>query len=334
MKNRFDYLKIISIVLVIIIIISACIIFLRIWENNHDIFSGTVIKDGIVKYQGNEYELDPNVESYLLIGLDKYTGAASSDSHASGIQADFLMVLVFNNATKQYTALQINRDTVTKVNMLSIGGTAVVASYDRQIALSYAYVEDDNAKIRCGNTKDSVQHLLKGVKIDHYFAITMDGVIALNDLVGGVDLIVLDDFSGVDDSLIKGESITLMGDQALTYVRARKGLEDSSNIARMERQKQYISSLYEKLKSCIKENDTFSLMLAEQMSAHTVYDISEQKIQKLSEKYADYEFLGIKTFRGESKVNDGFMEFHPDEDSVWEIILDLFYNLKINMRPH
>ena len=330
MNNSIDYLKIVSIVLVIVIIISAGVILLRLWENNNNYFQGAVVKDDIVKYQGIEYELNDNVESYLLIGLDKYTGADKADSHKSGIQADFLIVLVFDNETKQCAALQINHDTVTKVNMLSIGGTAVVASYNTQIALSYAYVEDDNAKIRCGNTKDSVQYLLNGVQIDHYFAITMDGVVALNDLVGGVEVLVMDDFSGIDDTLVQGENITLRGEQALRYVRARKGMEDSSNIARMERQKQYVRALYEKLELCLKENEMFTVKLAEQMSEHSVYDISEQKIQRLSEKYSDYEFLGIKSFEGESTVVDGFMEFHPNADSVWETVLSLFYKPKVD----
>lgn len=330
MNNSIDFLKIVSIVLVIVIIISAGLILLRLWENNNDYFQGAVVKDETVKYQGKEYDLNPSVESYLLIGLDKYTDADSADSHESGIQADFIIVLVFDNESKQCTALQINRDTVTKVNMLSIGGSAVIASYDKQIALSYAYVEDDNAKIRCGNTKDSVQYLLNGVKIDHYFAITMDGLVTLNDLVGGVDVLVLDDFSGIDDTMVKGETITLRGEQALRYVRARKGMEDSTNVARMERQKQYIRALYEKLELCLSEDETFPVTLLEKMSDHTVYDITEQKIQKLSERYSNYEFAGIKTFDGESRVVDGFVEFHPDADSVWEIVLSLFYKPKSN----
>ena len=330
MNNSIDFLKIVSIVLVIVIIISAGLILLRLWENNNDYFQGAVVKDETVKYQGKEYDLNPSVESYLLIGLDKYTDADSADSHESGIQADFIIVLVFDNESEQCTALQINRDTVTKVNMLSIGGSAVIASYDKQIALSYAYVEDDNAKIRCGNTKDSVQYLLNGVKIDHYFAITMDGLVTLNDLVGGVDVLVLDDFSGIDDTMVKGETITLRGEQALRYVRARKGMEDSTNVARMERQKQYIRALYEKLELCLSEDEMFPVTLLEKMSDHTVYDITEQKIQKLSERYSNYEFAGIKTFDGESRVVDGFVEFHPDADSVWEIVLSLFYKPKSN----
>ncbi len=38
-----------------------------------------------------------------------------------------------------------------------------------------------------------------------------------------------------------------MGNHALTYVRTRGGLEDSSNLRRMERQRQYLIALQKKL---------------------------------------------------------------------------------------
>jgi len=333
MNNKIDYLKVIAIVLVIIIIISASLILIRIWEGNRGVFPELKPHDGRVRYQGVEYELKENVESFLLLGLDKYEDAVSSDSHESGIQTDFVMVVVFNNDTKQCTAIQINRDTMTKVNMLSIGGTAVVDTLTKQVALAYNYVDDDNEKIKCGNTLDSVEYILKGVEIDHYFSMTMDGVIKLNDLLGGVEVEVLDDFTGIDDTLIKGERVVLTGEQALRYVRARQGLEDSTNVARMERQKQYIKALREKLDSCIVEDETFTLNLIEEISEYVVYDVSEQKLQTLIEKFDDYEFLGIRTIEGETRSGEKFLEFYPDEDSVWKVVLDLFYDPIKSGRP-
>ena len=81
----------------------------------------------------------------------------------------------------------------------------------------------------------------------------------LNDLVGGVTLEVLDDFSGIDDTLVQGETVTLKGQQALTYVRSRGGLEDSTNLHRMERQRQYLSALQGQLSSKAQSDDGFTL---------------------------------------------------------------------------
>ena len=57
--------------------------------------------------------------------------------------------------------------------------------------------------------------------IDHYVALSMDAVPVINDAVGGVAVRCMDDLTAYDPSLTEGAEITLMGDQALYYVRAR-----------------------------------------------------------------------------------------------------------------
>ena len=51
-------------------------------------------------------------------------------------------------------------------------------------------------------------------------------------------------------------------------------------------------------------------------------------MQQFAEKFGAYEFLGIREMEGESKVGAEFMEFYPDEDFVWELVIDLFYRPK------
>ena len=211
MKTKNNYLKYIAIALVIVFLIAAAFLLLEVWENRQGKYPVSSTEDGVVEYNGKEYVLKDNIETFLVLGLDKYEDSDSADSHESGVQTDFLMLFVFDNETKQSTAIHINRDTMTKVNKLSVGGTSVVETYVKQIALAYNYVNDDNDKIRCRNTKDSVEYLLNGIKVDHYFALTLDAVAASCDLVGGVEITVLDDFTGIDDELIKGEKITLIG---------------------------------------------------------------------------------------------------------------------------
>ena len=67
-------------------------------------------------------------------------------------------------------------------------------------------------------------------------------------MVGGVTLTVTSDFSAIDPHLVEGETITLYGDQALTYVRSRYNIDDETNLARMARQRQYLAALEEKLR--------------------------------------------------------------------------------------
>lgn len=325
METKSNTKKYIAIVLACIFLISAALLLVEMWDSKRGLFPEVNLGDDTISYKGKKYIRKDQIETFLVLGLDKYEGAHSSDSHESGVQADFLMLFVFDNEKETCTALQINRDTMTKINRLAVGGTAVVDTYTRQIALAYNYVEDDNDKIRCRNTKDSVEYLLHGIEVDHYLAVTMDAVPAINDLVGGVEVTVLDDFSGIDDKLIQGETVTLMGEQALRYVRSRKGLDDSTNNARMKRQQQYIHALYEKLSVKADESDEFTIQAIATVDEYVVYDSSNHKMQKMAEKFEDYEFLGIKKFEGELKNGEEFVEFYPDEDSVWEILIELFY---------
>lgn len=325
MSSKKKYLRYAALALALVFFITAGLLLLRQWEKGRGLFGGSDVETGVVTHKGQEYVRNENIETFLVLGLDKYAGADASDAHGVGVQADFLMLFVFDNEAKQCTALHINRDTMAEVNQLAIGGTAVVATHTAQIALAYNYVQDDNDKIRCGNTKDAVEKLLHDVPVDHYLSLTMDFVPAINDLVGGVEVTVLDDFTGVDDTLVKGETVTLMGEQALRYVRTRYGLEDSSNSTRMVRQRQYISALYDKVVSRMASDDEFILDMAVLTDSYLVYDSSDRKMQQFAEKFGAYEFLGIREMEGESKVGAKFMEFYPDADALWETVIDLFY---------
>ena len=325
MKTKNNYLKYIAIALVIVFLIAATFLLLEVWENREGRFPVSVTEDGVVEYNGKKYEQKENIETFLVLGLDKYEGSDSADSHESGVQADFLMLFVFDNETKQCTAIHINRDTMTRVNKLAVGGSTVAETYTKQIALAYNYANTDNDKIKCRNTKDSVEYLLYGVKVDHYLSLTMDAVPVSCDLVGGVEVTVLDDFTGIDETLVKGEKVTLTGEQALRYVRTRYGLEDSTNSTRMARQQQYIDALYEKINSRIEADDEFLVKFVDTMDDYVVYDSSDQKMLKFAEKFDDYEFLGTKEIKGESKLGEEFVEFYPDEESIWDLIIDLFY---------
>lgn len=321
------YTKYVVIVFAVIFLISAILLFLELWERHHGEFSGSVTENDIIEYEGQKYSPKKGIETFLVMGLDKFQGMSTADSHESGVQADFLMLFVLDNEAQSCSAIHINRDTMVDVNRLAIGG-AKVDTFTKQIALAYNYVADDNDKVRCRNTKDSVESLLKGIKIDHYLSLTMDSVAVINDLVGGVEVTVLDDFSAVDSSLVQGEQIVLNGQQALRYIRSRYGLENSDNIARMARQRQYINALYDKAVSCINDDEDASIEWIDAMDEYVVYDSSDYKMRKLAEKFGIYEFLGIREIEGHAKNGEEFVEFYPDEDSLMKTVTELFYSPK------
>ena len=115
----------------------------------------------------------------------------------------------------------------------------------QQIALAHAY--GNGREQSCENNVKAVSMMLDDQPIDGYFSLNMGGIGVLVDLIGGVTLTITSDFSAVDPSLVEGETVTLDGEQALAYVRSRKDVDDQTNLARMERQRQFLKAFEEQI---------------------------------------------------------------------------------------
>lgn len=317
--------KIILIGVIVVSLVTAGFFLLRRWENNRGDFPEHETLAEVLEHDGVEYVLRENVETFLVLGLDKFDGASSADSYNNDKQADFLMLFVFDNDAKRYTAIHINRDTMVEMNVLGVAGNKVDTVY-KQIALSHTY--GNGRDVSCHNTANSISSLLLGVKVSHYASLTMDSVAVMNDLVGGVEVLIEDDFTGIDDTLVKGETVRLKGDQALNYVRTRQGLEDSSNSTRMQRQQQYINALCDALSKCAEEDDEFIVDVSVKMSDYLISDRSVTQLQDLANKFSQYEFTGVESLEGESVLGKEFMEFYPNQESVKDMVIELFYEPK------
>ena len=323
--NKKKYMKYGIIALSIVFLISVALILIDVWEKNLGLFPGQAMEDEKLTYNGEDFVLRDNIETFLVMGLDKNEGTAVVDSYNNDQQADFLMLFVFDNEAKTTSVIHINRDTMADVNVLGVAGNRV-GVVKKQIALAHTY--GNGRDVSCRNTADAVSKLLLGVKVNHYISLSMDSVAVINDLVGGVEVTVLDDFTGIDDTLIKGEEVKLVGDQALVYIRTRYGLEDSTNSTRMIRQRQYVNALYEKFVGCIEADESFVVEATLEMSDYIVSDRSVTQLQELARKFSEYEFLGIESIEGESVVGDEFMEFYVDEDSILDVVVKNFYEPK------
>ena len=327
-KKRNDKRKLmrgLAVALLAVFLLTGAFLLLELWEKRQSIFPEQKTENTVYEYNGVEYVKNEDVESFLILGLDKFEDAINNDSYNNDQRADFLMLLVFDNSEKKFTAVHLNRDTMVNMNVLGVAGQKI-GTVNKQLALAHTY--GNGRDVSCRNTVDAVSELLNGVKVNHYLSITMDAVPILNDLLGGVEVTVLDDFSGIDDTLIKGETVTLHGDHALTYVRERYGLEDSSNSTRMVRQRQYMTAVYDKAMLEIENDDNFVIEASSKLADYIVSDRSVNQLQEIAKKLSQYKFTEIETLKGESVVKDGLMEFRPDADSIDKIVFELFYKKK------
>lgn len=327
-KKRNDKRKLmrgLAVALLAVFLLTGAFLLLELWEKRQSIFPEQKTENTVYEYNGVEYVKNEDVESFLILGLDKFEDAINNDSYNNDQRADFLMLLVFDNSEKKFTAVHLNRDTMVNMNVLGVAGQKI-GTVNKQLALAHTY--GNGRDVSCRNTADAVSELLNGVKVNHYLSITMDAVPILNDLLGGVEVTVLDDFSGIDDTLIKGETVTLHGDHALTYVRERYGLEDSSNSTRMVRQRQYMTAVYDKAMLKIENDDNFVIEASSKLADYIVSDRSVNQLQEIAKKLSQYKFTEIEPLEGESVIKDGLMEFRPDADSIDKIVFELFYKKK------
>lgn len=317
--TRKKAIKVVALIILFAVLFLTAILCLSRWEKQHYQSGESTLSSNA---DGSAPALNENIETVLVMGIDKFEESIDNSSYNNNQQADFLMLLVLDNEKSTCTAIHLNRDTMAEVPVLGVAGQKI-GTQTEQIALAHTY--GSGKQDSCNNTVDAVSKLLGGVQIDHYISLTMDAVQELNDLVGGVEVTVLDDFTGIDETLKKGEKVTLKGEHALNYVRTRYGVGDSSNAQRMKRQAQYLEALYGKIKMCAEDDEKFIVDATLQISDYMVSDCTVNQLQDILEQISVYEFTEIRTIEGESVVGEEFMEFYADEDSIKSITSELFY---------
>jgi LCP family protein required for cell wall assembly len=260
----------------------------------------------------------------LVMGIDEYGVVQSSGGSSNPGAADMVTLLIFDEKNEQTRVLNLNRDTMLDVSVLGINGRKAGTTF-AQLAIAHTYgsgMEDS-----CENTRDTVSDFLYGITIDHYVSANMDAISLMNDAVGGVTVVVEDDFSNVDPSIPMGE-VTLNGQQAVSFVQTRRNLGDQLNISRMERQNTYASGFLKALRRKMDESTTFSLTLYEQVAPYIVTDCSTTVLTSMIDRYADYEIVEIVTPAGENVKGDEYYEFYVDAQQLDDLILRLFYEVK------
>ena len=277
-----------------------------------------------VKYNGEEHKVGGFVETYLLVGTDNADSGGSDlkiKRFYNHTQADFIVLLAVDEELGKITAIQINRDTMTDVPWLDVLGRPGGTKF-RQIALAYNSGSGGTDSLQ--NTANAVSRLLFGLPVDHSVAFTMAGINKLNDLVGGVTVQIEDDLTPVDPTLRKGSIVTLHGEQAEHFLRARMALGDDTNLAGMRRHREYIKGFVESAKNAIDANPEMFVHAADALSPYMVTEMTTDDLLHLCDRIQKYGIDSIKTADGELRMGE-YYEFYPDQDSLWDIVRGIFH---------
>ncbi len=277
----------------------------------------------VLTVDGRDYRMRDAVETYLIIGLDKFSTVKTDPlDYVNDQQSDFLLLLIADHDAETITALHINRDTMAEIQRYGLAGRKL-KSFIGQLALSHTFGSGGRDSARY--TAEAVSKLLYGVPMEHYSALMLDAVPALNDLVGGVSVYVEDDFGVASPELKQGTTVRLQGSQALTFIQARGSMQDKSNLNRMNRQRVYMQALYEQMTGQLKGDENFALRLATELSDYMISDLSVSELAELANMWKSYAFQGIETVAGEAVLGDVYIEFYHDADALLQQVLRLMF---------
>ncbi|MCI8269561.1 MAG: LCP family protein [Lachnospiraceae bacterium] len=283
-------------------------------------------RSGVMEYQGKTYRRSSYVKAILCMGVDRQGPMTDSTTATQGGQADGVFVLAQDTTRNTLKILMIPRDTMTEITLTDLSGN-VLGTDIQHLTLAYAY--GDGREESCERMAEAVSRLLGGLEMDHYLAADTDVIAMLNDAVGGVTVTI--PISGMeerDPAFVKGETVTLHGDQAEAFVRYRDISQSHSAITRMAQQQQYITQYFAALKKKSAKDSQIVVEIFDMIADHMVTDMGKEEYLKIAMDALNTGDLGADNFYtipGETVTTEVYDEFYADTEALMPMILDLFY---------
>lgn len=287
-----------------------------------------------IEIDGKTAAYKRNLTNILILGIDQPSGTKTqTTNYRNNGQADFLMLVTLDKEIHQVKFLQLDRDLMTDIKILSVLGQES-GTRRAQICLSHSF--GATSEQSCQLTVDAVSKFLFGIPIDHYVSINMNEVGKIADYFGGIPVTVMDDFSAVDPTLKKGERVLLKGEQANLFVRQRYGVSDETNQTRMLRHQEFINELIKKLKNESEKGQSAIESMYDALLPFLLTDMSQGRMINLASQARGYSVMPIVTLKGEHRISaDGFMEFEADrQDLIRRIQADFVSVLESTAIPH
>lgn len=271
---------------------------------------------------GTQYPYNRDLVNILVMGIDRASGEDRKLSLRSNGQADFLLLISIDEKRRTVNFLQIDRDTMAEVTMLTVLGQDAGTRL-AQICLAHGFggTRERSSQL----TLQAVERLLFGVHIDRFVSLNMYDIGAISGSLGGIPVMITQDMTAIDPSFIQGGEALLTGDLANRFVRQRYGVGDGSNQARMARQQAFMASFQGKLKAEIAKGQQAAGNFCDVLTPYLFTDLSKGYMVNLLYQTRDFQVGEIVTLNGVHRVGpSGFMEFYPDQSALQERIIERF----------
>lgn len=295
-------------------------------ESDKTVSEVEILEDNTVIYNNEKYVYNKNITSVLCIGIDKFK--FQSNSSGENGQADALFLAALDTKTGRSCIIPIPRDTMAEIDYYSQSGK-YIGIRRSQICLAYAY--GDGKHTSCENTAKAVSRMFYSIPVGSYIAIDMDAISVLTQKVGGVEVVVPEDMEIQKRYYKKGSKITLSGDMALDFVMKRNN-DITASLSRMSRQRQFIQQFSSRAIEKTKKDITAPIGLFKAIMPYMVTNLDVADVSFLTSCFIGSkagEKIEYKQILGKAQQPGEYVEYVYDPKSVYDIILDVYYN-KVN----
>lgn len=217
--------------------------FVAYWQLNGNITKEDV--SGLIKGPRPDKVVVPDAPkeplNILVMGSDERTGKAADNPDTAGRRSDTTILVHLAADRESATLVSIPRDTIVAIPECTREDGARVPERSAEM-INVAF---SDAGAAC--TIQTVERLT-GIYVDHHVVIDFRGFKDMVNALGGVRICLPQDVNDPDShlALSKGEHV-VKGQQALAYVRTRKGLGNGGDLSRIDRQHAFLGSMVSKV---------------------------------------------------------------------------------------
>jgi LCP family protein required for cell wall assembly len=184
--------------------------------------------------------------TFLLVGSDSREGLAAGEGvqgrgagYVSGQRADTIILAHLFADSEQAQLVSIPRDSFVDIPAFTDRATgAVIPAHQGKVNSSFF---DGGPALLVATIEQ-----LTDLRVDHYLQVDFEGFTAMVDRLGGVEVCLSEPAQEPDSGIdLPAGRQTVAGEQALAFVRQRKGLPQG-DLDRIRRQQQFMAAIIRK----------------------------------------------------------------------------------------
>lgn len=270
-----------------------------------------------VTVDGKTWRYNSRLRTVLFLGVDsRDTAQLDKKGVGAGGRSDTILLLVIDQDAKTVQPVTVSRDTMTSVDVYDRDRNFL---FSGQMQLNMQYSFGDSPKRSCLLAKNKVSQVLYGIPIQSYISLTLDGIVAAGEAMGGVTVTLEEDWTDIDPTYTAGSTITMDGPALERFIRYRDTGSVGSNNVRMGRHRWFIQQMFRQLNGM---NSSMVENLMNQVEPYMETDMDGDTIKQLASYQVSDTMMNIP---GETHHGQAHDEFYIDQAALQTFLLELFY---------